>query len=62
MFDIVLVDLLNIFISFVVGMLFGRIFLVIRLKNFDMYRVFLIEREIDFLMGLLNCWLLFEYV
>lgn len=55
MFDIVLVDLLNIFISFVVGMLFGRIFLVIRLKNFDMYRVFLIEREIDFLMGLLNC-------
>lgn len=60
-FDIASVDLLNSFISLVAGMLFGRIFLVTRLINFDMHRALLIERETDFLTGLPNRRSLFEY-
>lgn len=47
-------DMLNTSISLILGVLFGRLFLISRLKTFVMEKQLRIEKETDFLTGLLN--------
>lgn len=48
------VDLLNTFLGVTLGLLFGRLFLVSKLKHFETDRLLTIEKETDFLTGLFN--------
>lgn len=54
------VDLLNTFVSLVLGILFGILFLFSRLNNFEMNRLLRVEKETDFLTGLYNRRKLFK--
>ena len=54
------VDLLNAFISLTLGILFGRVFLVSHLHNFEKDRQLIAEKETDILTGLPNRRKLFE--
>lgn len=54
------VDLLNAFISMALGLLFGRVFLVSRLQNFEKDRQLIRDKETDILTGLPNRRKLFE--
>lgn len=55
------VDLINTLSSAVIGMLFGRLFLISRLDNFEIEKLMIIEKETDFLTGLFNRRKLFEH-
>lgn len=47
-------DFLNTLISLILGMLFGRMFLISRLKIFEMKRLLIIEKDTDYLTNLAN--------
>lgn len=49
-----MVDVVNTFISVVLGVLFGRLLFISRLNTFEFSRQLMIEKETDFLTGLSN--------
>ena len=55
------IDLINTSSSVLIGMMFGRLFLVSRLENFEIEKQLIIEKETDFLTGLFNRRKLFEH-
>lgn len=54
------IDLLNTLVSLMIGIVFGRLFLVSRLNTFEMERLLTNEKETDFLTGLSNRRKLFD--